>query len=198
LRGRAFVIVEAVLQDVPATADSLLSELRRLRPAMDTFATTPLPALSALHMDPPGPVPGVGDGALIRELDAEALDAFLSVAATSRGQSIVSAELRLLGGALAPGQEDGGAVSSLNGSHALFAVGMAPTPDSAATLRNELDDLLDTMAPWRADSDYLNFAETPVRPERLYGGSLSRLREIKRRVDPRDIIRSNHPLGTRR
>jgi hypothetical protein len=198
LRGRAFVIVEAVLQDAAAAADALLSELRRLEPTMDTFATVPLPALSALHMDPPGPTPGVGDGALIRELDEDAVDAFLSVAATARGQSIGTAEFRLLGAALAPGQESGGAVSGLNGSYLLFAGGMAPTADSAAVVRHELDDLLATMAPWRSDSDYLNFAESPVSAERLYGAALPRLREVKRRIDPHDIIRSNHPLGAGR
>ncbi|MGB4778932.1 FAD-binding protein, partial [Microbacterium sp.] len=201
LRGRAFVIVEAVLQDAAAAADALLAELRRLQPEIDTFAVTPLPALSALHMDPPGPVPGIGDGALIRELDERAVDAFLSVAATPRGGSILSAELRLLGAALAPGtpgtpgQEDGGAVSGLNGSHLMFAGGMGDTPENAATVRGELDDLLGVLAPWRSESDYLNFAETPARAERLYGDALPRLREIKQRVDPDDVIRSNHPLG---
>ena len=54
------------------------------------------------------------------------------------------------------------------------------------------------MAPWRSDSDYLNFAETPVSAERLYGAALPRLREIKQRIDPHDVIRSNHPLGVGR
>ena len=198
MRGRAFVIVEAVLQDAPAAADALLAELRRLQPEIDTFAPTPMPALSALHMDPPGPVPGVGDGALVRELSHEAMEAFLSVAATPRGASLLSAEFRLLGAALAPGQEDGGAVSGLSGAYLLFAGGMAPTRESATVVRSELDDLLDAVAPWRSESDYLNFTESPAAAERIYGDALPRLREIKRRVDPSDVIRSNHPLWSGR
>ncbi|MFT3968720.1 MAG: FAD-binding oxidoreductase [Micropruina sp.] len=198
LRGGAFVIVEAVLQDPRVAAEALLAELRRMGPAMDTFAPTPMPALSALHMDPPGPVPGIGDGALIRDLDAAAIEAFLSVAASARGRSIATAEFRVLGAALAPGQEDGGAVSGLDGSYLLFAGGLALTPESGTAVRAELDDLLQVMAPWRAASDYLNFAETTAEPERLYGAALPRLRAIKQRVDPHDVIRSNHPLGAGR
>lgn len=193
LRGRAFAIVEAVFQDAPVAADAVLAELRALDPVTDTFAVTPLPALSALHMDPPGPVPGVGDGALIRELDEAGMEAFLAVITAPRGQSIMSAEFRLLGAALEPGQE-GGAVAGLDGEFLMFAVGMAMSPESGAAVRGALDELLAALEPWRSGADNANFAETTVAAERLYGAALPRLREIKQRVDPQDVIRSNHPL----
>lgn len=195
MRGRAFVIVEAVLQESAAVADSLLTGLRLLEPAMDTFAPTTPVALSALHMDPPGPVPGVGDGVLIRDFEPETIDAFLGVVATPRGDSLLGAELRMLGGALAPRQSSGGVVSGLDGRYAMFTGGFGPTPETATAIHAAIDDLKNALAPWRSDRDYLNFTESPVAAERLFGEDLHRLVAIKRRVDPQNLIQSNHSLS---
>lgn len=194
LRGRSFVVVEAVFQDPAAVADAILGELRRLGPELDTFRPTPVPELDALHMDPPGPISGIGDGALIRELPEEALDAFLSVVGTPAGEVLQSAEFRVLGGALAPGRGEGGAVSGLDGSYLMFAGGVVLDPGAAAEVTDRLDELLNALGPWRAEAAYLNFAERPVAAERLFGDALERLRRIRRRVDPAGVLRSNHPL----
>lgn len=195
LRGGSFVIVEAVLQDPPAVADALLSELRRLGPAMDTFAPTPLPALGALHMDPPGPVAAIGDGALVRDLDDAAIDAFLRVVATPRGAALMSAEFRVLGGALAVGSDEASATTGLDGRYLMFGVGATPTREAASAVRVALDALLGEIDPWRSAADTPNFTESPTAAQRLFGDALGRLRAVKHRVDPHDVIRSNHELG---
>lgn len=150
-------------------ADAFLTDLRLLGPEIDTFAPTPIPALSLLHMDPPGPVPGIGHGALLARLTPETLDGFLAIAATPRGETLLSAELRHLGGVLAPGCSEGGVVSGLDGAYLLFAVGVAPTAEAGAALTAAIDELLGAIAPWRSGADYLNFAERPVDAERLFG-----------------------------
>jgi len=194
MRGRSFVIVEAVFQDAAPVADAFLSDLRRLSPEIDTFAPTSMPGLSLLHMDPPGPVPGLGDGALLAELTPEALDALLAVVATPRGEALMSAELRHLGAALAPGRSEGGAVSGLDGAYLLFAGGMAATPEAARAVGAAIDDALAAIAPWRSASDYLNFAERPVAAQRLFGATQSRLAAIAGLVDPHGVMRANHPV----
>lgn len=191
MRGRAFVIVEAVLQDADI-ADEVLGGLRALGPLMDTFAPTPMAALSALHMDPPGPTPGIGEGALLRALEPESIDAFLRVVIAR--DALMSAEFRVLGGALAPDREEGGVVSGMHGRYVMFAGGLTLTPEASAVTRAAVDDLLVALAPWRSETDYLNFAERTVSAERLFGADLARLLIIKRRVDPCDLVRSNHPL----
>ncbi len=197
LAGRSFVVVEAAFQDAPAVADAFLADLRRLGPDIDTFASQPVERLAELHMDPPGPVPGVGHGALLRELSAETLDAFLGAAATSRGDALLSVELRHLGGALAPGRGEGGAVDSLDGAFLTFAVGIAPTPEAGAAITAAVDNLLAALAPWRSERDYLNFAERPTAAASVFGPNLERLRAVKERVDPRRVIRANHPVPGR-
>lgn len=194
MRGRSFVVVEAVLQEPQIVADALMADLRRLAPEIDTFRTTSVDELRALHMDPPGPVPGLGDGALLREVTPETLDAFVAVAGTPRGEALMSAELRHLGAEMAPGRADGGVVSGLDGAFLLYAVGVAPTREAGAVVQAAVDDLLAAIAPWRSDADYLNFAERPVPPTRIWGDETDRLSRVVERVDPGRLFRSNHEV----
>ena len=77
MRGQSFVIVEAVFVGSEADGNALVSQLRELDPAMDTFAAVAPTALQHLHMDPPQPVPGVGDGLFLERLPDEAIGAFV-------------------------------------------------------------------------------------------------------------------------
>ena len=84
LSGQSYVVVEAACQLPADEAGELLAPLRALGPAIDTFDTIPITGLSQLHMDPPGPVPGKGDGALLGELTAEAIESFARVGTATR------------------------------------------------------------------------------------------------------------------
>ena len=70
VRGKSFVIVEAIHAGEPEVADRLLGPLRALGPVNDTIARIPMPALSHLHMDPEHPVSGVGDGVMLGRASA--------------------------------------------------------------------------------------------------------------------------------
>jgi hypothetical protein len=76
----------------------------------------------------------------------------------------------------------------------VFGVGIA-MPDNGEALAASLGRLLSRIEPWRATTDYLNFAEHARPAERLFGDSLDRLRAVKQAVDPTRVIRSNHPIG---
>jgi FAD/FMN-containing dehydrogenase len=84
-RGRAFVLVEAAHCGPEADGAALLQPLRALGPETATLATIPVDGLSELHMDPPQPVPNAGDGMLLSELPAEAVDALVGIARTRAG-----------------------------------------------------------------------------------------------------------------
>jgi hypothetical protein len=62
IRGKSFVIVEAIHAGDPALADELLAPLRALGPVRDTIQPITMPGLGHLDMDPEQPVPNVGDG----------------------------------------------------------------------------------------------------------------------------------------
>jgi FAD binding domain-containing protein/berberine-like enzyme len=193
LAGQAFAVVEATCLMDAAAADELLAPLRALGPALDTFRPTPVEELSELHMDPPGPVPGHGDGLLLDDLPAEAVTAFARFA--SPDVPLLSLELRHLGGALAPGQADGGAVDSIDGAFAMFAVGITPDEPAMHAVRASLVAVQHALAPWSAGKCYLNFAESRKSGAALFGQeAFQRLQAVKAAYDPADLVRSNHPV----
>jgi FAD binding domain-containing protein/berberine-like enzyme len=195
LRGNAFALVEAVVTDDLDAADDLLAPLRALGPAMDTFRRMPARELSTLHMDPPNPVPGVGDGLLLGSADADTVAAIVASAGADSGSSLLSVEMRQLGGALdrrAPGD---GAATFAGCEYAVFAVGIAATPELYAASERDSRRVVAALEPWDSGRDYMNFRETRSSGARLFSAEIhERLRAIKRRVDPRDLIRSNHPV----
>lgn len=202
IRGRSFVAVEAAFLGPEAEGDALIAPLRALGGvAMDTFSIIPAAALADVHGDPPGPVPGVGDGTLLGPLDADALAALVDVAGPGSGTPILSIEVRHLGGALARPRPGHGALGTVPGRFGMFAVGFAPTPEAGAAVGAAIDRLLAALAPWSAGRTYLNFAERPGAAARAFSGdALRRLRDIKAAYDPADLILANHavPPASRR
>jgi hypothetical protein len=194
LRGNAFALVEAVYLGDEATGVELTRKVRELGPVMDTTGMIPARQLSALHMDPPGPAPGIGDGFLLDPLSAEAIDAVVESAGADSGSSLLSLEIRHLGGALAR-RADGDGAALLDKAFAMFAVGIAPTPELAQRTTNDVRRALAALEPWDSGRDYSNWRESRASGARLFSEeTYARLQEVKERVDPDDLIRSHHPV----
>jgi hypothetical protein len=194
LSGQAFVVVEAACQLPADEAEQLLAPLRALAPAMDTLATRPVEELSTLHMDPPGPVPGHGEGMLLAELPAAAVTAMARFAAPEI--PLLSLEVRHLGGALTPGRTSAGAVDGIDAEFALFAVGMTPNAAAMQAVKGAVVAVQHAMAPWSNGRAYLNFTEARKAGDAIFGTAAHRrLRAVKAAYDPSDLIRSNHPVS---
>lgn len=194
VRGQSFVVVELVsLLDDGETA-AALAPLRALGPVMDTVQPCTPQALAEIHMDPPGPVPGTGDGLLLNALPSEALDAYLSVTGPEADFPVLSAEIRHLGGALAPQPAQGGAVSGFEAAYALFSVSITPVEAAVKATHRGLDALAEAMLPWSAGTGYLNFAERAGGVPFADPGTLDRLGRVKAQYDPADVVRGNHPV----
>ena len=195
LRGGSFVVVEATSLLGERETAELLQPLRELGPAMDTFATIPVEKLKHLHMDPEHPVPGAGDGMLLGDFPEAAIDELVAAAGAGSRSPLLSVEVRHLGGALARIHPGHGALATIEAGFALFAVGIAMTPEMGAAVRAHVEVVRAAMAPWDAGRDYLNFTERRERGERLFGSSTyKRLQTVKAAVDPGDVFRSNHPV----
>lgn len=195
MRGRAFVVVDGAIAAQPHEARGLIAPLRALRPEIDTFATIPVPGLQRIHMDPEEPVPARSDHTMLRALPATGLDALLELADPANGSPLLMVELRHLGGALRQAPQDAGALGSLDGEYAFFALGIPVGPDVAAAIEAHLALTRAALAPYESGSAYSNFAERPVDTATMYGaGAYRRLREIKAAFDPDDLFRSNHPI----
>ena len=195
IRGKSFAIVEAIHCGDPAQADDLLAPLRGLGPAMDTIKVISLPELGQLHMDPPQPVPVAGDGLMLESLPAEAVDELVRFAGPGSGSPLLSLEVRQLGGAFAHPRPEHAALASVDAGYALWAAGIAATPDLAGASEARLDLVKKALAPWTARHIVLNFADTRRDPATFWSGeAYARLCRLKEAIVPGDLFRSNHPI----
>jgi hypothetical protein len=142
-------------------------------------------------MDPPQPVPGVGDGMFLDALPAEAVDAVVATGTPP----LLSLEIRQLGGKLAEPSAANGAVGAIDAEFVLFAVGITPTPEAAAAVDAAVDRAKEGLAEWESARTYFNFAERPVPTERLYPAeTYRRLRRIRSAYDPAGLFVANHAI----
>jgi hypothetical protein len=196
LRGNAFVMIDGAIDAHDSAAASLLAPLRVLGPVMDSFARMPTSQLSAIHMDPPQPVPAVGDGLSLVDLTPETIEVLVAHAGPDVQTALLTVDLRHLGGALGRPDPRGGLVDHLPGRFLLYAVGIAPTPEAAAAVKVDVTALTEALRPWCSPVDYLNFREVCVEPGRLYPDErLSRARALCDWVDPAGLLVANHPLS---
>jgi hypothetical protein len=194
-RGRSFVAIQAFFLGAEAAGAELIAPIRALGPEIDTVATISTAVLQHVHMDPEHPVPGVGDGMLLDELPAAAIDALVAAAGPGSGSPLLSVEVRQLGGALGRPAAGGGAVSHLDADFALFGIGVAMSPEMGAAVAAHTGVVREALSPWEAETTYLNFAERDVPAERIFGPYTNhRLRAVKTAYDPADLFRSNHPV----
>jgi FAD/FMN-containing dehydrogenase len=195
LRGGRFAVVEAVVIGDEAVGAELMAPLRALSPVLDTFATVPPVGIAELHMDPPEPLPYVGSGQMLGSLPDSAIDAFVAAAGPTSGSTLVSAEIRHLGGALRRSAPHHGALSTLDAGFITFGVGLALDDASSAAGRDRLGVVEQALAPYANGRQYLNFTESHTDPARFYrDDAYRRLREVKAAVDPDEVFRSNHPI----
>jgi FAD/FMN-containing dehydrogenase len=196
VRGRRFVVIDGAVLGSAAYAAEVLSALRALEPEIDLFAIAPPAALPQIHMDPEHPVPGIGTHAMLDELPAEAIDAFVAAAGPASGSPLLAAELRHVGGALARVPAGAGATARLEAAYVLFGVGSPMVREMADPIRAQLAELRAAMAPWSSNTAYLNFAEEPTDTSRAFGGdTYAALQAVKAEYDPADLIHANHPIA---
>ncbi|HYH59437.1 MAG TPA: FAD-binding protein [Thermoleophilaceae bacterium] len=194
LRGAQIVVIEAAFLGSAEDGAELLRPLRELGPVGDTFGTVPAAALGELHQDPREPVPALSSSALLGDLDDAAIEALVEIAGPGSGSPFLSVELRQLGGALGRPAPGAGALAQLNGSFAMFAVGIPMDPDVAAALHNTGDRLVAALAA-HDRGRYLNFTERPTDTRAAFTeAAYARLQEAKAKWDADGVFSANHPI----
>jgi hypothetical protein len=146
-------------------------------------------------MDPEDPVPFVGSGQMLDELPPAAIDAVIETAGPGSGSPLLSFELRLLGGALAESPPDAGALARLDQAFLTFGVGMSMNPEMGAAVNGQLEVVAEALEQWDSGVKYANFVDVPMDARMSYPPeTFDRLQAVKRRYDPDDVFRANHPI----
>ena len=196
LRGRQIVVIDGAVLGSEREANEILAGFRELEPDIDTFAPASPAALVRLHMDPEPPMPGIGDGVMVDDLDAEAVAAIVATAGPGTDSPLIMFELRQLGGALSERKPGAGALGSLDGSFAVYAVGAPMGPGVAEAIVQRIGALKQALAPWSRNKPYLNFAEERVAiGDALGNEAFARLERVKASVDPEGRFRSAHAFA---
>ena len=198
LRGVPLITIDACFSGDPAAGDELIAPLRAIgEPIMDSFGPMPAAGLCRIHMDPEQPVPGLSAQAPIAELTDEAIEAFVANGpGPETGSTLLLAELRQLGGALARRTEGAGALDKLDFPFVMEAVGALMAPDAGETVPRDLKRLEDALAPFRAPGGYFNFIDSPCDVDSILpADTCARLGEVKRRWDPDGTIVANHTVA---
>jgi hypothetical protein len=166
-----------------------------MRPEMDTFGRMPAAALSRLHMDPEGPTPAVGTSTVLGQLGEAGIQAFVEGATVGPQTGLIMAELRQLGGAVGRPALGAGALSHIEGDYVFMSVGIAATPELAASSHAATQALVDGLQPWSTGRNYLNFAESRVPVGTAFDApQLDLLQSVRAAYDPDDVMVANHRL----
>jgi FAD/FMN-containing dehydrogenase len=195
VRGKKLAIVEVAFLGGEDEGAELIAPLRELSPDIDTFASVPPAALGFLHMDPPEPVPGATDHALLRDLPAEAISALVDSAGPNSDSPLVSVELRHLGGALAREPEGAGALAKIDGAFSLFAVGMVADDEMGRAVGAALERVRSAHSTWETGAMLGNFCERSMEDSPFFAPeAFDRLCTVKKAHDPDDLFRASHPI----
>jgi hypothetical protein len=128
------------------------------------------------------------------DLPAEAIDAVVAAVGPGSGSQLVSVEIRHCGGALGRPAEGGGALAQLPGSFLAFGVGIVPVPEALGPNQAWVTAFTEALAPYDSGR-YLNFCEEPFDLAKAFSAeTVKRLCEIKKRCDPENLFRANHPV----
>jgi hypothetical protein len=195
VRGKSFAIFNAACLCDEEDGFELTRPMRAMCPQIDTFATVPAPALTALHMDPVDPMPYMTDHCLIDSLPAKAIDALMEVAGPGTDSPLFGVELRHTGGALSRAPEGAGAAATLAGSYLTFAGAPVMAAEAVPMIEAHLALLANVYRPYDCGR-YLNFTEEREDVSTMFpAGVPERLARVKRDYDPAGLFRANHEIA---
>lgn len=201
LRAMFVLHVRIAYVGAPDEGARLIEPLRKLAPIiLETVADRPYAEASTIHQDPPSPLPYFDRSIGLRELTAATVDALDEVAGPDSGCTLVSIEIRALGGALDRAPLSPDAIPARGLPFQVFGFGVGPL-ETAEANRAALARVIDRLRPWADERRMVSFlspdeAGTQDEIRALYGRDrYLRLARLKRIYDPANIFRVNHNIA---
>ncbi|AWS43362.1 FAD-binding oxidoreductase [Streptosporangium sp. 'caverna'] len=184
------VAVDTTYLGDAAAGRSLLRPLQHIDQLIsDSRDTMPIAELGSITAEPTAPGPGLSHGELLTGLD----DIVAKTLLAAPIEPLLSVQIRHLAGALArPSDSPHGPLTE---PYALYLFGVPANPHITTALRTRQQELARALAPnisGRKPYTYLSPGETVATA--FTPAALARLQDIKRRRDPRNVLRSNFPV----
>lgn len=155
----------------------------------DTRAIMPIADLGTITREPTEPSPIHHHVELLHTLSDADVEALLTTAM----EPVVAIQIRHLGGALARTSDS--AAGTVGQPYYIGFISVQTTPESAAANQTRIQGYLDAMAQSRSGRTPFSLLMSGQSAKDAFDpGTLARLRDIKRRVDPKDVFRSNFPV----
>ena len=196
LRGRSFVGVEAFYLGSEAEGAELVAPIRALGPEIDTVATIPRRRSSTSTWIPSTPFPAWATGCSSTTSRRRASTPSSRPRARTRARR--SSRSRCASSAARSARRRRAAVRCRTSTPTSrsSASGSRCRPRWVPPWRRTSSVIHEALAPWEAETAYLNFAERDIAGDRLFGPyAHHRLRAVKAAYDPADLFRSNHPVA---
>jgi hypothetical protein len=196
MRGRSFVTVEAAYLGSAEEAERLLATFRTIPGVWaDSMDTVPLTELGAICAEPEDPLPAMEHSGLLSRFDEGAVEALVSAVGPGSGSPLLAVQLRHLGGALARAGATDGPAGAIEQPFQLFELGVPMMPELVPAIQAAFARTDEAMRPYLTGRTSFTFLGSDDDPTRAFTTeALRRLREVKRRVDPQGIVRSNRPV----
>ncbi|HEY7824117.1 MAG TPA: hypothetical protein VIG24_14850, partial [Acidimicrobiia bacterium] len=159
-------------------------------PVRHTVRKMPAAQLGEIHLDPLEPAASVSDARLV---DSPLAIEGLASEMPGQGSPLALVEFRRLGGAVGRPVPGHGALNHLAGDFLLFCLGI----EGASGTREEITSSFERVAqimgsPGRTA---LNFIDDPIAARSEFPSTTyTRLQQIRRSVDPGDLMRASHPI----
>jgi hypothetical protein len=194
LPDQPIVSIAAVHLGSLADAERLLRPLRSSATTMvDVLATVAPAGIARVAGDPEEPVPALGQGVVVRDLDLDLTDLIADRIVRDVHKPLAALEIRHLGGALARTAPGHGALDKLDGAFTVSAGGPGIGPVARAA-EAALRELHESLRPWATQAS-LNFSNLPTDPATAFGTETYReLGRVRAAVDPHGLFVANHPI----
>ncbi|MCE7079483.1 FAD-dependent oxidoreductase [Streptomyces sp. ST2-7A] len=175
--------------------DDLLGPLYALgTPLMDTWQETGPAGVLEAHMDPPFPVPFIGDHLVLRDPGPEGCRSFLDAVGEGSGSPLAVATLRQLGGAFAEPGQVSAALASVDGHLAYMGSGPPVGPVTAEDLIGHRSVVRRALGAWDTGRTIPSLVEAYGSPQRhLDERTALAVAGIRGRLDPEGLF--GHDVG---